>query len=346
MEENAVMKKKKKMDRVYLIIALIALAITILMGYLIYETGNQELSEPVDLHNIIYGYTKKEDAYAKIDVQYLTDSFARYGDGSANDEYYYFATDTKGYGYIVSLTHSTFSKLKEINEYTYNEDAEMPDAITITGVTKPIPEDIKNIAVDIYSEIYETSEVTSENFEDYYGTVYLKEGASPTDTSITIYSVVIFISLIFFIISIIFYIVIKVKTKLKLKKIKQSGEFENIELELSSNEKEEFKKIGTVLTKSYIIDGSFGLEVIKYQDIEWIYEHKVRTNGIVTKRSIIIIAKDKKKYKVAVTDANPFSKKTIKEFNEIFNKIIEKTPNALVGYTKENIEKMKGKRLV
>ena len=117
MEENAVMKKKKKMDRVYLIIALIALAITILMGYLIYEAGNQELSEPVDLHNIIYGYTKKEDAYAKIDVQYLTDSFARYGDGSANDEYYYFATDTKGYGYIVSLTHSTFSKLKEIYEY-------------------------------------------------------------------------------------------------------------------------------------------------------------------------------------------------------------------------------------
>ena len=342
MENSLLIKKKRKIERILLFVAIISFIIVIVMIGWGSKIQEEELPNPRNMHSVIAFDTQKEDVYAKIDVQLITDRFASYGSGDSNDEKYYFVDDKDGYYYIVCLTDATFRKLENIYNYTYTEGGEMPQAITITGITKSINSDLRKIAIDSYGDFFSDDNVNEENFEDFYGTVFLKEGEDPRDPDLQY--LIALLAFVFFLIAIIEYLVIKIKTKRNMKKIKNSEDYDSIEAEMESNEKEEFLKIGTVLTKNYIVDGSFGFKVIKYSDIEWVYPFKFKQYGITTNRRLIVYTKDRKMHNIAMSDA--ISKKGRNEFDAIYNKLMEKALNAMFGYTKENIEKFKGKRLL
>lgn len=342
MENSMLMKKKKKFEKIILLVAIISFIIAAVMIGWAGNIQEEKLPEPRDMHSVIAFDSNKEDVYAKIDAQLLTDCFASYGEGNSNDEKYYFVDDKDGYYYIVCLTDETFKKMESLHNYTYTEGAQMPEPVTITGITKSIGTDLRRIAVDSYGEIFSDDSVNGENFDDYYGTIFLKEGEDPRDPDVQY--IFAFLAFVFFLIAIIEYLIIKIKTKRGMKKLKNSEDYDRIEAEMESDEKEEFLKIGTALTKNYIVDGSFGFKVIKYTDIEWVYPFKFKQYGITTNRRIIVYTKDKKMHNIAMSDA--ISKKGRNEFDEIYNKLREKAPNAAFGYTKENIEKFKGKRLI
>ena len=342
MENSKLVKKKKKFEKTVLLVAIIFFIIAAVMIGWAGNIQEEELPEPRNMHSVIVFDSNKENVYAKIDAQLLTDCFASYGEGNSNDEKYYFVDDKDGYYYIVCLTDETFKKMENLYNYTYTEGAELPESITITGITKSITPELRKIAIDSYGEIFSDDNVNEENFENYYGTVFLKEGEDPREPDMQY--IFAFLALVFFLIAIIEYLIIKIKTKKGMKKLKNSEDYDRIEAEMESDEKDEFLKVGTVLTKNYVVDGSFGFKAIKYTDIDWVYPFEFKQYGITTNRRIIVYTKDKKMHNIAMSDA--ISKKGRNEFDEIYNKLREKAPNAAFGYTKENIEKFKGKRLI
>lgn len=341
MKNNEIIEKGLKRKNTFLIISLIALVIVIALFIWIGTIVNKEVGEPEDLHKVIIKSGEKNNIYSKVEVQLLTDEFATYGEGNSTDAKYYFAFD-EDYGYILNLTTSTYYSLKEINDYTYTEDADAipPEPVTVMGMTRKIPNELKEIAIDAYNELMGEEIVNEDNFEDYLGTVYLCEGVTPQD-DIDLQIFGICLAGATFIIFFIYYISIRYKTNKVIKKYKENEEFEKVEDELERNEKEEFKKSKVVLTKNYVVDISKGLDIIKYSEIAWVYPFNLKQYGATTSKSIVIVTEDRKTHKIATVGS--FSKKQTEEYEKIFNSIVEKAPHALVGFTKENKKAMKEK---
>lgn len=81
-----------------------------------------------------------------------------------------------------------------------------------------------------------------------------------------------------------------------------------------------------------------GLEVYDYNDIVWVYPHEYRYNGSLSQKSLMIVTKNGKAHKLATVSA---SKKNLTLFDEMYDTFLNRVPNALSGYTKENKEKAK-----
>ena len=92
------------------------------------------------------------------------------------------------------------------------------------------------------------------------------------------------------------------------------------------------------ITKNYLISYAAGLELYDYKDIVWIYPHEYRYNGSLSQKSMMIVLKDSKTKKLATVSA---SKKNLNMFDEMYESLLNKMPDVLSGYTKENKEKAK-----
>ena len=116
--------------------------------------------------------------------------------------------------------------------------------------------------------------------------------------------------------------------------------WEDINKELEEEEAFYYKSAKLALTKNYIVDFSTGLKVFKYNEVLWMYRYELRQNGIKSQMSIILFVKNDKKRHVVASMVG-YTKKS-KEINrEIMDAIMNKNKKMLVGYTKENREKMK-----
>ena len=93
------------------------------------------------------------------------------------------------------------------------------------------------------------------------------------------------------------------------------------------------------LTDNYILSYGSGVKLIELKDIVWIYPFITRQRGIVTNKSIYVITNDKKTNVIALVNA--MSKKSKAAFDELYQNIINRVPDVLVGYSKENKELVK-----
>jgi len=116
-----------------------------------------------------------------------------------------------------------------------------------------------------------------------------------------------------------------------------------ISLEELNKIKEEIKipiveqKMRYIFTNSYIILQGLHIALIKYEDIVLFYKDS-RYDGRCFSTYLGLITSDNKKYKILVqTDSLPMKADT-----SDFEKIIKfKNPNALFGYSKNNIKRIK-----
>ena len=340
MEEEKKLKIQKKLKRNngILIGAIILFLLMIGMIIWIYMIQNAKLEDPHSMHDVIASGVERENVYAKMDAQLLTECFATYGDGSSTDKRYYFASDGT-YTYILNLTVSQFNEMKTIYEFTYDasEDAIVPDPIEVTGVTAFIPTDIREIAIDAYNEMMEEELLTEENFDEYIGSMCIQVGTTPRDNYVWQF-VIAFTAGVMGIALLFIYLNYHFTTKKTLKKY--ANQMDEIYQEVEAEETNIYNKEKLYITKNYLLDLNTGLNIIKLSEIEWMYPHEYRRNGISTK-SIVVVTSDGKRSQISKMEV--ISKKAKETFDEIYNKISEKTPNAMNGYTKENIKAMKEK---
>jgi len=96
-----------------------------------------------------------------IDIKYNPFEFALYDKSFSK---YYIVQDEE-YMYIAYISDDL---LKEIN----SKDLEN-ESYRITGHTKVITEDIKKLAIEVYNETVNVEAINYDNFDSYFGSIYL-----------------------------------------------------------------------------------------------------------------------------------------------------------------------------
>lgn len=286
------------------------------------ELENKDLIEYSELVHS----DEKENEHVKFTTTYLPYEFAE-----SEDDYstytYYMLPDTKDILYIVRLTDLTVASM----ETAYKLDPENY-SYELYGYTHEIPDDLKQIAIESYNEIYEEEIVNNDNFKDYLGITYMDETNAPSsDLYVAMFSLGISGIAICFAL-LIYIIIVLIRFKSKVNKFGQG----DLEMHLSSPMTLNYSKSEVYLTNDYIISTAKGIDFYKYEDLAWMYLHKQYYNGILTHMHLIGLSKNKNK-KLTLA----YNRKDEEILKEIANKILEKNPNILIGFNKENKQKYK-----
>lgn len=286
---------------------------------------------------MVESHSKDLGTYACIEVTSMTDYFATYSEDNKEKEKFYFLFD-ENYVYIANLDQKSFDKLKTIYDYSYrDEDPEMkePKPVKVCGNTKTIPDDLKKLAIDNYNAIIPNSELTSSNFTSYFGIYYMNTADTPMGNMV--YTTI--MVGIFAFVGALLVLAHNKRTKLTKSTMNvYEQKLEMIKSEAISEDALYNKKAKMYLTKNYIISYANGFEIIDYKNVVWVYPHELRRNGFVSQKSIYVVTSDAKAHVIATL---PAGKKDRLMFDEIYNTLLLKVPDALKGYTKENIASVK-----
>ena len=132
---------------------------------------------------------------------------------------------------------------------------------------------------------------------------------------------------------------IKAKKYKKYFKSTSRNELNIINSQLNSKDSFNYKDLKLFLTDNYIVSYINNFYAVKYEDVLWIYEHIQRVNGFRAYTAILVMDKNFKLHTIVQTSLNTKAKK--ESFDEIIETISNKNKNILMGYTKENRDKIK-----
>ena len=326
-----IFQKNRERNTRLLLIGILLFVGTILLVYLGMENEKKELPEPVSLNSLISEEKKDIDVYTYIDVNIEPYLFAVYEEnGQEEDAKYYLAMDKNNYLYILYMNEE---KLSEFKVDTIEENP-----IRVTGITKKIPSDIKELAISSYNELMEEEYLTQENFKDYIGYLYLDMETPINDSSL--YYTGAFLTGLFFLLVFVTYIVIVIKNKKTMNEISPE-EFAKIDAELSQMATSEYSNMKFYLLKDYIVDFNNNIVILKYEDILWAYPFEQRYNGLLINKYIKLTTKKNKV--VGVASSKLLDKNKDEILQDILRKLKEKNKDIILGFNKENRKMVKEK---
>lgn len=320
--------KNIKCKKSMLVIGIILFVVFMGLGLLIY-------SGEVNAEYEVLTKNTSENVYAKLNVSLLDSAFATETlDGKEKD--YYIAFDENDNPFIIVLNKSGLESLRKIQEYTLSEtEIEKPNPVMVYGnVSKSDTEVFKYLQEFLKDEdgnTYTIDELKSVVGENYLDTTWdnKEEG---------IFALILFG--VFSLSGLILIIVYFVRNKESKKILEEcERELEKIEEDVKSGKGIHNKKCKVYLTDRYLLSYAGGVKLIELNDIVWVYPFITKQNGITTSKSIYVITNNGKSNVVAVV--NTWGKKNKAFFEELYQDIINKVPNVLVGYSKENMEKAK-----
>lgn len=322
---------KKEYKKIVRNILISILFIVIALGFGYWETliVNNSEKNKVDLDSIIVSDNKnKDNKKAYLDAKSIPYQFAV---SSSTVNSYYIISDGE-YLYVAFMSPSDFDKL--------NKESIKDTPIRIEGITKYTSKEIKQLAIDAYNEgLEEDKKITLANFDSYFGSVYLD--MTEIDASVAMVQLILFmifmgIGNILLIISIIRLI----RFKRSLNKL-DGTKVNELDNEMNNEKAFYYSKVKLYLTDNYIINFKGTFRAIKYSDVLWMYPYEIRQNGVRTSKSIKILVNNAKTYIIATIDV--YTKKSKAVYDEIWDTIVKKNPNMLLGYTSENIKAMNKK---
>ena len=242
-QKEKVLKKKSK---IYFWMALLFFLVSIIFFLWFYTIEEEQKNSKVTLHDKISNQDYQEEKVVSLTVVEKPFLFAEYDDDEKSAKYYFLQDEN--YLYIGYLDYSTYLEL--------NQDNISINPITIKGLTKIIPEDVKEIAIEVYNEKLEEDFLTKENFEEYIGLICIDTESSWT---YSLWQMV--LGIVFLIESIVLMIIYGLRMK-KWKAIKKSMMWDNLKNELSKENCQNYEKLHLYLTENYIVDGNGELVVI------------------------------------------------------------------------------------
>ena len=233
------------------------------------------------------------------------------------------------YFYIAYISNEVYERL--------DVEGLEENPLTIYGTTTNTPEELKQIALDAYNEgLEEEDQITKDDFNSYFGEIYLNN-VSLKKLNSTFF----IISLIPFILSLIFLILFitkKIKTKKTLNKLTEE-ELEKLESEIDDDRTKHYEKYHLILTENYIISFNQGLVLLKYNELIWIYEHRLKQYGITTAKNVFVMDNTGKRYNILTVDG--INKKANQILKEVITIVSNKKEKILIGFNKKNEEEIK-----
>ncbi|MBQ9014179.1 MAG: hypothetical protein IJ094_11640 [Bacilli bacterium] len=128
-----------------------------------FKDMNTSINKKTYLNKIIESNDKTEGKNAYLKVKSISPMFAK----GENKKGYYFVSDGD-YNYIVLLDKKTAKKLVD-------SDLES-NPVFIEGITKETPNNLKEIALDVYNSGYDDQDkISVKDYSSYFGDIYLEQ---------------------------------------------------------------------------------------------------------------------------------------------------------------------------
>ena len=306
-------------------IAAIAAALLLLvLGIINYSRNAGNI---VHLNNIIESQDKN-----KVRKPAYVDIYGAYPFASDDSKDYYIAYDSDFY-YIISMNDDGYA-------YAVEEANKSDDLFRLYGWTMAIPEEARSYAINALNEDLGQTYASLADFDHIFGDVCLsvqREKKLHGLNAFFNYSLGYVISFLFtgLIGAIVFFIGKSRKKSFEPIMATSDNEFTR---ELDSDSTISYDKLKTYLTNHYLISLNGDFNAVSYSDIFWAYVTKHRTNGIPDYDFLNVVTKDGRMINFA--NGRSFGKKnkesTMELHAAIIDKIIEKNPAALIGFTAEN----------
>jgi len=294
-----------------------ALAIVVICWGYFKVPGDGDSMKDLTLNNPV------ENKKAYIDVHGVSPLFYKYS-GTIG---YYFVIDDE-YFYVVKMSEEKYNEIK---------DASDENVIRLVGGTKTANSSLKSYAIKAYNTLLPDGEtLTTSDYDNEFSSIYLDMDATTTDAKDIALVIAAFVAIFGFS----FTLAGGLTMRRFKKKIEKLTEEERVKIDKEMNDKEAFyyKNAHTYLTKNYIVNFGNTFEAIPYKDVIWVYKYELRQNGIKSQQTVQVMTKDGKNHAVATLTG--LTKKANDVFNEILETVAEKCTNALIGYTKENRNKV------
>ena len=311
-----------------LIIGVVIIILSVLLGVVSYFVVRNP--EAIFLDKVEGDYE-----YAKVEVALLDRYFASEKTDSVEKKYY-LAYDKHNRPYVVVLDEENYNLLKEIQDYSLSdEEKDAPTPVIIYGDSQSIPDE----AYQYLHEFINTGEdedVSMEDMKNAVGKYYLNTYYNPHED---IMFVMVFWSIfIFFGLVLVISYFIRI-AKLKKTLVKDREIIDKISQDLEMNSGTHNKRCKIFMNNNYIVSYHNEIKIIDIKNIIWLYPFEIRQNGIVTNKTIYVITNEGKSN--IFVSINTLSKKNKIAFEEVYQELMNRTPNALHGYSKENQEKAK-----
>lgn len=285
------------------------------------------------------------DKYAYMQVEGLTNMVAWYGsndNAESDDNQKYYIAINNNLWYLVNLSNTNLNELKDLQAYTAGETENKPVPVTIYGVTEKISPQLKRVIIDYFKDAFgEENEITSENFEDYFGSMVLNVRKEPVGLEIE--SVVLLLAGIMLFVVIICHISNAISRHKVTKYLRKNGYERELIEQLEDNVEANLLKDKLIITKDYVVDTTPGAFIaVRVSDIKWMYTHThsqyYRFVKVSSNSDIILNLKDGKNVFTCARINGDVSD----ELKEIFDKIARKVSgDTLIGYTNENMSEFK-----
>jgi len=282
------------------------LIILILFIFSNYENNN--VKEPVDYYSIVEKHSQTKDTYVKI----------RITDIVILEDMYCWIKDEKDNTLIALLSKETINKI--IEEYKTKGEEFFYD---IEGYIRHDITDWNEAKIQIYLEKNNLIS-PKENYRQLLEKGVFSEGGSSSSSWIFLFGM---LAILFIFSGLVFGLGYWEEIKL-IKKSTKMFKCDEIIQELRKKTTKIFEPQNIYLTEEYIVSLQNYLDIIKYQDIFWIYTIK----GIENTRLVAATANGE------VIIASAYKEERLDRIIEI---IKEKNEKILLGYTKENRKKYK-----
>lgn len=321
---NELIKKEFKKTKNNLIIGIVFLSLSILCSILTVYENKREPKNTISLHEAIET-TSNYDLTAHIDVKEISNKITNIS-GNSNKILVMVSDDE--YMYLIAVDQDKFDEL-------FNKEDLKENPVRLYGKTKS-NSIVKSTTIRWFNAAMKDSEfqLSSSDFDSYLGNIYL-DTTEVTNMSI----VLVVINLISGICAFSFLLVYFIwagKTNSVFKKI-DDDELAKIEKDLEGKDTFHYERARLILSNKYILSFGGNIMVMKIKDIYWIYEHRLRQNGITTQKSLFVLNKEGKTKSIMNVDG--VTKKSTAVLQEVMETIAKRNEEILVGYSKENQEK-------
>ncbi len=321
---NINIKNQYKKTIIYFVISIILIILSIVFYAWKCSIIKTSRVQEKSLNDIIIN-EKTEKDYKSAYINNVSNP-VKFAIDKENNNAYYIVNDGK-YLYVIYM-----------NEAKYQSIIQNKSEVKIEGITKYPTKDVKELAIEKFNDDKdENDKISLVDYDNYFGDVYLDMEES--ESSIAIFQI--FLIVITIIPGIIIFIINLVKI-INFNKIKSKYSIKELDNEMNDKNSFYYDKANLYLTPNYIINFSGKLFIIKYTDIDWIYPNITKTNGIKTAKSIILITKGNKTYNIS--NLSNLTRKSKEIYDEIWDTIVSKNSDMLVGYTEENIKAYKDKK--
>ena len=265
-------------------------------------------------------------------IAYL-DLYGCYAFASTDSEDYFIAYDDDYY-YIITMDDAAYDNAVEI------ADQSGDGLFRLYGWTTSIPEEAKSFAIDAFNEDAGENYADYSNFEEVFGDVALKVGKESTVFGLSGFFQLSGFYVVGALIALFTGLALFFLGRYNMKSFApvMDGEDNQLREEIESEDAIWLDGVKTYLTDNYLVSVNGTFSAVKYSDIFWTYLTEHRTNGIRDYDFINAVTNDGKMVNFA--NSGSFGKKNRQRSKEIhsqiLDKIVEKNPSVLVGFSPEN----------